>query len=287
MELSTYFENIPALHRAMILAGGITFFWMLESILPLFRFRYRKWQHALPNLFFTFTTVAVNLVFAFAIVGSADFVSSRQIGLLHIFDLPPWLFVLSGLMVLDLIGAWLVHLVEHHVKWMWKFHIIHHSDMHVDTTTANRHHPVESVFRAVFTLAAVWVGGTPVYLVMLYQSLSVVLSQFNHANIALPPLLDKWISWVIVSPNMHKVHHHYRQPLTDTNYGNIFSLWDHFFGTFERVESPSEQLNYGIDVMMQPADSQQIGRLLRMPFEQHRSIEGSKFSDVPPVSDRK
>ena len=121
-------------------------------------------------------------------------------------------------MLLDLIGAWLIHLVEHKVKWMWKFHVVHHSDRFVDTTTANRHHPVESMFRAVFTLLAVLVAGTPIWLVMLYQSLSVVLSQFNHANITLPAWLDKSISWLIVSPNMHKVHHHYLQPLTDTNY---------------------------------------------------------------------
>ena len=279
MDFSNYFENIPALHRALILAGGITFFWMLESVIPLFKFNYRKWQHALPNLFFTLTTVVVNLLFAFAIVWSADYASQHEIGLLHIFDLPLWLFMLSGLMVLDLIGAWLVHLIEHHVKWMWKFHIIHHSDMHVDTTTANRHHPVESVFRAVFTLAAVWIGGTPVYLVMLYQSISVVLSQFNHANISLPKTLDKIVSWVIVSPNMHKVHHHFRQPLTDTNYGNIFSLWDHFFGTFERVEAPAAQLTYGIDVMMEPSDSQEIGKLLRMPFRELQPLEGAKFSN--------
>lgn len=267
MGLISYFENIPSLHRALILAGGITFFWLLESIIPLFTFSYRKIRHALPNLFFTATTVVVNLAFAFAIVFTSDFMSESGIGLLYLFELPLWAFIVIGLMILDLIGAWLVHLIEHKVPWMWRFHLVHHSDMHVDTTTANRHHPVESVFRATFTLLAVALSGAPVYLVMLYQSVSVVLSQFNHANISLPPLLDRMISLVIVSPNMHKVHHHYQQPLTDTNYGNIFSLWDHLFGTFVHVRSPRKDLVYGIDSMMDQKESQQLDKLLAVPFK--------------------
>src|ERR1700754_4823434 len=129
---------------------------------------------------------------------------------------------------------------------MWKFHIIHHSDTWVDTTTANRHHPVESLFRAVFTLLAVVVTGCTMWLFFLYQFLSVLFAQFNHANISLPKWLDDILSWVIVSPNMHKVHHHYVQPLTDTNYGNIFSIWDRLFGTYVKINDTTS-LHYGID----------------------------------------
>ncbi|MCB9021430.1 MAG: sterol desaturase family protein [Chitinophagales bacterium] len=279
MDLISYFSDIPSSHRALILAGGITFFWMVESIIPLFRFRYQKFRHALPNLFFTITTVVVNLLFAFMIVRAADNAVVHQRGLLYLVHLPFWLFTLAGLMLLDLIGAWLIHLVEHKVKWMWKFHVVHHSDRFVDTTTANRHHPVESMFRAVFTLLAVLVAGTPIWLVMLYQSLSVVLSQFNHANITLPSWLDKSISWLIVSPNMHKVHHHYLQPLTDTNYGNIFALWDRFFGTFAFIRDPKQELEYGIDLLMDEKESQQIDRLLAMPFKRYQPLKGSKFSE--------
>ena len=125
--------------------------------------------------------------------------------------------------------------------------MVHHSDTYVDTTTANRHHPGESVFRAIFTLIAVFIIGAPIWLVMMYQSISVVLSQFNHANISLPAKLDRMISWIIVSPNMHKIHHHYLQPETDSNYGNIFSLWDRLFGTFRKMDL--SKLKYGLDIL--------------------------------------
>ena len=115
---------------------------------------------------------------------------------------------------------------------MWKFHVIHHSDEHVDTTTALRHHPGESVFRAIFTCLAVLLVGAPIWLVMLYQSVSAVMSQFNHANFKLPPAFDKLMSLFIVTPGMHRVHHHHKQPYSDRNYGNIFSIWEPFFYNF-------------------------------------------------------
>ena len=142
--------------------------------------------------------------------------------------------------------------------------MIHHADMHVDTTTANRHHPVESVFRAVFTLLAVLVCGSPMWLVMLYQSLSVLLSQFNHANIRLPHWLDKTLSYIIVSPDMHKVHHHFKRPETDTNYGNIFPFWDWLFGTYS--STPANKIQYGLDILEGRNDNN-LGAQLKLPFD--------------------
>ncbi len=258
-----YFSTIPSLHRALILAGGITFFWLVETIVPLFSFRYNKWKHAALNLFFTFTTVIVNFTFALVIVLASDYTFSHKMGLLHLAQMPLWLFLVLGMMLLDLVGAYLVHLIQHKIKWMWKFHMVHHADTYVDTTTANRHHPGESVFRAVFTLLAVVVTGAPMWLVMLYQSLSVVLSQFNHANIRLPRWLDKTISYVIVSPDMHKVHHHFVRPETDTNYGNIFSFWDRIFGTF--YFSERKKIRYGLDVL-EGHDVHSLKQQVNVPF---------------------
>jgi sterol desaturase/sphingolipid hydroxylase (fatty acid hydroxylase superfamily) len=102
------------------------------------------------------------------------------------------------------------------------------------------------------------------WLVMLYQSLSAVLSQFNHANLRLPLWLDNAISWIIVSPNMHKVHHHYMQPQTDSNYGNIFSIWDRLFGTFNYT--PIEQIRFGLDVLDDATD-EQLKYQLKIPFD--------------------
>lgn len=263
--IADYFATIPSSHRALILAGGIACFWIWESAAPLFRFEYRKWRHALVNFFFTATTIVVNFALAFLLLRASEWTIAHELGLLFLLPTLPLLAqTLIGLLVLDLISAWLAHYVSHHVPPLWKLHLIHHSDTHVDTTSANRHHPGESVLRFAFTALAVVIAGAPLWMVFLYQAMSVVLSQFNHANITLPPALDRALAWVIVSPGMHKVHHHYQLPYTDSNYGNIFSFWDRLFRTFRA--KPEREIVYGIDTHMDPAEHATVGALLTMPF---------------------
>ena len=269
-ELINYFENISSLHRSIILVGGITLFWSIESIIPLFNFNYKKFKHALPNFFFTLTTIIVNFSLAFILLLVSDWVTENNFGLLNYGQfLPLSLYIIFGVLFLDLIGAYLPHYVQHKVKFLWKIHLVHHSDHKVDTTTANRHHPFESVVRYLFTLLGVAILGANMGLVFLYQSLSVVLSQFNHANINISPKIDKFLSFFIVTPNMHKVHHHYVMPYTDSNYGNIFSFWDRLFGTFKSL-NPSKII-YGVDTFFNEKENESIKSLLLRPFEESRA----------------
>jgi sterol desaturase/sphingolipid hydroxylase (fatty acid hydroxylase superfamily) len=269
-ELINYFENISSLHRSIILVGGITLFWSIESIIPLFNFNYKKFKHALPNFFFTLTTIIVNFSLAFILLLVSDWVTENNYGLLNYGQfLPLSLYIIFGVLFLDLIGAYLPHYVQHKVKFLWKIHLVHHSDHKVDTTTANRHHPFESVVRYLFTLLGVAILGANMGLVFLYQSLSVVLSQFNHANINISPKIDKFLSLFIVTPNMHKVHHHYVMPYTDSNYGNIFSFWDRLFGTFKSL-NPSKII-YGVDTFFNEKENESIKSLLLRPFEESRA----------------
>jgi sterol desaturase/sphingolipid hydroxylase (fatty acid hydroxylase superfamily) len=263
-----YFENIPSTHRSIILIGGITFFWMLEGILPLYHFRYIKWKHALPNFFFTLTTVIINFSLAFFLLFTADWVSTHQFGLLNMIEIPLWLYVIFGVFFLDFIGAYIAHWTEHKIKPLWMVHLVHHSDHHVDTTTANRHHPFESVVRFAFTLLGVFILGTPIGVIMLYQSLSVLMSQLNHANIRLPEMTDRYLSYFIVSPNMHKVHHHYMLPYTDSNYGNIFSIWDRLLGTYMYLTP--EKIIYGVDVFPNEKENGSLKALLKQPFQPYQ-----------------
>tara|TARA_A200000113_G_scaffold66038_1_gene57291 strand:+ start:3140 stop:3976 length:837 start_codon:yes stop_codon:yes gene_type:complete len=268
-EIINYFETIPSLHRSIILVGGITFFWFLEGFFPMVKFNYKKWKHAIPNFFFTFTTIVINFIFAFLLLNVSDWTSHAEFGLLHwLPTLPLWMDVLLGVLLLDLIGAYLPHFVEHKIKPLWMIHLVHHSDPQVDTTTANRHHPLESLVRFIFTLIGVGFVGTSIGIIMLYQALSVVSTQFNHANIKIPKRLDRWISYLVVSPDMHKIHHHYRLPYTDTNFGNIFSVWDRLFGTFSYMDR--SKVIYGVDVFPDEKKNTQIGSLLRQPFEKYQ-----------------
>lgn len=273
-----YFTDMNPAHRTFILVGGLTLFWMIESAVPLFSFKYNKWKHALTNIFFTLTTIAVNFAMAFVLVQASFWVVENNFGILQWVPMPIWMYALVGLLLLDLMGAWLVHFVEHKVKWMWQFHLIHHTDQHVDTTTANRHHPGESVFRFVFTTMAVIIVGAPMWIVFLYQTLSVVLTQFNHSNVRMPAWLDNALVLVICTPNMHRVHHHYRMPYTDSNYGNIFSFWDRMFGTY--MVADNEKLVYGVDTHMSKEETEDIGTLLKIPFRKYRPHHDHEKEEV-------
>jgi sterol desaturase/sphingolipid hydroxylase (fatty acid hydroxylase superfamily) len=265
-----YFETIPSLHRGLILASGIALFWLIESAVPFFKFEYNKWHHAGINLFFTLTTIAINFALAFILIQTADYVTLNQFGILN------WLpsmniviFTIAGLLLMDFFGAYLAHLVEHKVKFLWRFHLIHHTDTYIDTTSGNRHHPGESVIRFAFTTLGVLVVGAPMWMVFMYQTLSVVATQLTHANICLPKKLDKVISYFLVSPDMHKIHHHYQLPYTDSNYGNIFSVWDRIFGTYLYLNR--EDIVYGVDTHMNPNEHNVLLNLLKIPFQKSRS----------------
>ena len=268
-ELINYFENIPTIHRSILIVGGITIFWFLEGLFPLVRFNYKKWQHAIPNFFFTLTTIVINLSMAFLLLNTSDWTIHNNFGLLQwIPGLTLWGEIILGVLLLDFVGAYLPHYIEHRIKPLWMIHLVHHSDPNVDTTTANRHHPLESIIRFLFTLFGVFIIGTSIGIVMLYQALSLVSTQFSHANIRLPKKIDQWISYIIVSPDMHKIHHHYRLPYTDTNFGNIFSIWDRMLGTFSNYER--EKIIYGVDVFPDEKKNSQIKSLLKQPFEKYK-----------------
>jgi len=276
-ELINFFSDVPLSFRTLILLGGIVFFWVLEGMIPLYSFRYKKINHALLNLFFTTTTAIIGFGFAFLLLKSTLYVGNEQIGFIHIFNLPTWANVIISLLLLDLIGAYLVHFIQHKVPWMWKFHLVHHSDMNVDVTTGLRHHPGETVFRIIFTIIGVFVSGASIGMVMLYQSLSVLFAHITHANINIPKKIDSILSYVLVTPNMHKIHHHYEMPLTDSNYGNIFSIWDRLFNTFSFINK-QKSVVYGIDTYMDKSETNNLGTLLSIPFKKLKKINNSKFS---------
>jgi len=276
-EFIAFFENIPTTFRTGLLLGGIVLFWVLEGVIPLYGFKYNKVKHAGINLFFTLTTAIIGFGFAWLLLQASRFTVDNQFGILYLVELPLWAHIVLGVLLMDLIGAYFIHWTEHKVKWMWQFHLVHHSDTKVDVTTGLRHHPGETVFRIGFTIMAVLVIGVPMGIIMLYQSLSVLFAHLTHANIKMPAKIDRALSYIFVTPYMHKVHHHYTQPLTDTNYGNIFSIWDRIFGTF--AETDSSKLTYGIDTHMDPKENEGLGNLLAIPFKKYRPPVGSKFAE--------
>ena len=141
-----YFESIPSWHRSLILVGGIAFFWVLEGSIPLFRFNYKKWKHALPNFFFTLTTIVINFALAFVLLKTADWTVDNNFGIINWLPVMPlWAYIILGVLLLDFIGAYLAHYVEHKVKPLWMIHLVPPIPIIMSIPqTANRHHPLES-----------------------------------------------------------------------------------------------------------------------------------------------
>jgi len=267
-----YFTSIPSETRTLMLIGGIVLFWILEGALPLFSFQYKKLRHAGINLLLTTIQLLIGLLFAGALLKISDWTVTNNFGILNIVTLPLWLKVIMGILILDFIGAYLAHWVGHKVKFFWKFHVVHHTDTKVDVTTGLRHHPFETLVRLSFTLIGTAIAGAPIGIVMLYQTLSIFFAHLTHANINTQNKLDDILSYVFVTPNMHKVHHHYKQPYTDTNYGNIFSLWDRLFGTFASIDKA--ELTYGVDTHMLPEENDNLINLFKIPFQPYRPPTG-------------
>ena len=250
----------------------IGIFWVLEGNYSQFSFSYRKWRHARVNLLLLVGVMAINAVFGIVTAGVFVWLDQSSFGLLQWIELPLWAEFLIALLILDLIAQYFVHYLLHQVPFMWRLHLVHHSDKAVDVTTGTRHHPLDFVIRECFALLAVLITGMPLSFYLLYRLLSVLFTYWTHANLRLPLSLDRGLSWILVTPNMHKFHHHYQVPWTDSNYGNMFSVWDRIFGTF--VYGDLQDIQYGVDLADHTND-QDIATQLGLPF--NRDVSSSSF----------
>jgi sterol desaturase/sphingolipid hydroxylase (fatty acid hydroxylase superfamily) len=259
-------DHRPA-ERMVLLISGLMIFWIIEGAIPLIPLTYRKnkVRHAAVNLAFTVIHLIIHTLLAFIIVLLADWTKARHFGLVYWLNASVVGTIILSVLILDFFGGWLVHITEHKFYPLWKFHVVHHADNNVDVTTGLRHHPVESVIRGLFFFMGIVVVGSPMYAVMIYQTILILATAFTHANISLPRSFDKALSFVIVSPNMHKVHHHYKQPFTDSNYGAIFSIWDRLLGTFKVLEP--KDIRYGLDRYYPNERDEDFVHLMKRPFQ--------------------
>jgi sterol desaturase/sphingolipid hydroxylase (fatty acid hydroxylase superfamily) len=248
---------------------------LLETAVPLHaRGRWHK-VHLGPNLSLTFITFATNIVFNGALVMTLIRLQSTGFGLLRMVALPPLMSVLIVVVALDF-SFYVAHVAMHRLPGLWRFHSVHHSDPAVDVTTTIRQHPGEGVIRYAFMgTFALALGASPGAFAV-YRSWSALNGLFEHANILVPLWLDSLLSLVTTWPNTHKVHHSRAPGETNTNYGNIFSLFDRVFFTF----TPSRRgvdVAYGLDGFDDPA-AQTTAALLTMPFRDAKASGGAAFA---------
>jgi sterol desaturase/sphingolipid hydroxylase (fatty acid hydroxylase superfamily) len=263
-----YFDTLEQhpLQRMAFLVGGLIFFWIMEGSIPLLQLNYKKtkFKHAVVNLGFTAIHLIIHTFLAILIILLSDWCLKHAFGLVYWFNAGIGASILLSFLALDFCGGWLVHITEHKVPFLWGFHLIHHSDNNVDVTTGLRHHPGESVLRGLFFFVGILVSGAPMYAVMIFQTILILATAFTHANIHLPKWLDASLSYVFVSPNMHKVHHHWKQPFTDSNYGAVLAIWDRLLGTYQQLD-PSE-IKYGLDRYYPNEKDEDFVTLMKSPF---------------------
>jgi sterol desaturase/sphingolipid hydroxylase (fatty acid hydroxylase superfamily) len=244
--------------------GCIGICWIAEGIYPLVKHGYKKWKHARVNLIFLSTTLIINVLFGILTIGVFNWTQENEFGLLFLMDLPIWVNLIIALMAFDLVAQYFVHFLLHKVKFMWRFHMVHHSDTEVDVTSGTRHHPGDYMFREIFSLIAALIIGAPLAFYLFYRIVTVFFTYTTHANITVPSWVDNTIGLVFITPNMHKFHHHFERPWTDSNYGNIFSIWDRVFGTLV-IDNP-KKVKYGLDVL-EDSTSGNLVYQFKVPFD--------------------
>jgi len=268
MNVRAFLTNVTVILAVMAVAA------LIEIALPMCAGRRSARGRRTTNLGLTGLAFLLNWLLASAAAIAA--VSLRPAGLLAGAALPLWAEVLIGIVALDFSVGYLSHRAMHAWTPMWRFHRIHHSDDFVDVTTTFRTHPVETAWRFLFAIVPIWVLGLPAQAVLIQRLLQTTNGVIEHANIRLWGPLDRVLSIVFVTPNVHKVHHSRAISETNSNYANLLTIYDRALGTFT-PSARAETVVYGLDDAERMAGAR-LPDLLAMPFEPQ---------ERPAVPDRK
>ena len=226
--------------------GGLVILGALEVLIPAFQHSPER-IHRWPTHFSLGVINSILMPLApVSAVWGADWAYTRGVGFLNQIAHPWWIAVAVTLAVRSLAG-YLDHVLMHKVPLLWRLHRVHHLDTHLDISTSLRSHPAEYVMNLVIIVpAAILFGMTP-WVLIIYELADSMVSVFSHANLRMPQGLDRWLRWILVTPNMHSLHHSSYQPETDSNYGTVFTFWDRLFGTYRYGPARSyDELQIGL-----------------------------------------
>ena len=214
---------------------------------------------------FAIDTLLVRLTIPLLMIGTALWAREAGFGLFNIVDWPPWAAVVASLLVLDL-ALWAQHVATHRVPLLWRLHKVHHADPELDVTTAARFHPFEMIASMGYKMGVVALLGAPPLAVVLFEAGYMLGALFGHANLRLPAWLDTLLRRVLVTPDMHRIHHSVHPHETDSNYGTVLSVWDRLFGTY--TAEPKEgraHITFGLEEYRDERPAR-LGWSLSLPF---------------------
>jgi|DewCreStandDraft_4_1066084.scaffolds.fasta_scaffold00110_97 sterol desaturase/sphingolipid hydroxylase (fatty acid hydroxylase superfamily) len=210
-------------------------------------------------------TAILRLVFPVLAVGFAGIAQRHGFGLFNMVEPPPWLAILASVVLLDLV-VYLQHVLFHAVPGLWRLHRVHHADLEIDVTTGLRFHPLEILLSMLIKLAAVAALGAPPVAVLLFEVILNGMAMFNHANVKLPERVDRLLRLVLVTPDMHRVHHSVVPAETNSNYGFNLSWWDRLLGTYRpQPAAGHEGMTIGIELFRSLRELW-LDRMLTQPF---------------------
>jgi len=267
MTAREFLTNVTIILTIMAIGG------LVETAVPMFVAR--PWARGRRDANLGLTALSFVSNWLLASVAAAAALTLRPAGILARLGWPAWLDVLVGIVVLDFSVGYLSHRTMHAWPAMWRFHRVHHSDAFVDVTTTYRTHPVETAWRFLFAIVPVWLLGIPAQAVVIQRLLQATNGVIEHGNIRVWPLLDRVLSLVWVTPNVHKIHHSRDVSETNSNYANLLTIYDRLLGTYT-ASARAASVAYGLDDAGGMSTASFPG-LVALPF--HRS-ERSELPDT-------
>ncbi len=258
--------NPELMIRLIAFLGILAFMAMWEVVAPRRELQTLRPQRWIANLAIVgINTIVLRLLFASGAIGTAILAHEKSWGVLNIVSLPSWLEILLAVVALDFV-LYLQHVMFHAIPALWRLHMMHHSDLDVDVTTGVRFHPGEVALSMLIKLGAVVLIGASPTAVLMFEVLLNATSMFNHSNVRIPANLDRVLRWMIVTPDMHRIHHSTIPQETNRNFGFNLPWWDRLLGTYLKDPSQSHQtMHIGLAQFRNPSRLT-LGGILALPF---------------------
>ncbi len=214
-------------------------------------------------------TLLLRLLFPAAAVGVAALAAEQGWGLLNHFQVPFWPAVMIAVVSMDFV-IWVQHVMVHAIPLLWRLHRVHHADPDYDVTTGARFHPIEIILSMLIKFATILLLGPPVVAVILFEVILNGMAMFNHGNVRLPETLDRVLRMLLVTPDMHRVHHSVEDDETNSNFGFNLSLWDRLFGTYRaQPRQGQEGMTIGIHHYRETREVSWLPGMMTLPFKAH------------------
>jgi sterol desaturase/sphingolipid hydroxylase (fatty acid hydroxylase superfamily) len=256
-------EYLLSINLNYIVIGLIAIFFTLEQILNTQFPFVKRAQHFWNSFLFQILFFLGNIFWATVTVFCIEWFNRHEIGVFYLIELPLWVKLILGVAMLDFVTYWF-HRISHKSPLLWRFHRVHHSDTSMDSSTFFRSHPLETLFWfGGSNILAAGIFGLDLLIIGLYFLILTPFLVLEHSNLRFPAWLDKTFGLIITTPNLHKIHHDQDQHYTDSNFADIFILWDRIFGTY--TYKSAEHIKFGLEEF-DAEKKQTFWYLLRAPF---------------------